>query len=502
MSKIKKFLNENKMGKLIARLLGKEELAVDDNGKPVLSQDEKTKILNLYGDAFLKKFEEMSFASADAESTHDLFDAAVAHAQEVVRQEKDAVIAQLRQTITQLTDEPENAPAATTVSSTASTRPLFRANMTLGHNKAAVDYLSKGVLAESPTIDVADLKQELGAYLSQGNNLDMINELYQAFTTGLELTWKPAVTEYKAVSAQSVGSVVQQFSKEWSPKGQGKFTLLNIKNYRHKVDFAIDPADVGESWLFHLYDERKTPDQMPITRYIVSNILIPQIAEDLELVMTAKAKYVKDSKETSATMDGIETQLVEALASEDKKGMNFYNGATNLLTGDDEAVLNAIDDFVASVAPLYRSKQMPIYLSADLYLKYKRAYKKKWGAGSGTENPKFGTDRVDFSNFYLKVLDCLTGSPIFFSTPRGNFVGLKHKNPPQFISDIQKHDRQVRFYLEFWYGVGFLVGEAVFAYVPADYTPSVVSTRQGTAGKWITATTAAATNEEDGPEGA
>ena len=352
------------------------------------------------------------------------------------------------------------------------------------------------------TIDVADLKQELGAYSSQGNNIDMINELYQAFTTGQELTWKPAVTEYKAVSAQSVGSVVQQFSKEWSPKGQGKFTLLTIKNYRHKVDFAIDPADVGESWLFHLYDERKTPDQMPITRYIVSNILIPQIAEDLELVMTAKAKYVEGSKETSATMDGIETQLVEALASEDKKGMNFYNGATNLLTGDDEDVLNAIDDFVASVAPLYRSKQMPIYLSADLYLKYKRAYKKKWGAGSGTENPKFGTDRVDFSNFYLKVLDCLTGSPIFFSTPRGNFVGLKHKNPPQFISDIQKHDRQVRFYLEFWYGVGFLVGEAVFAYVPADYTPSVVSTRQGTAGKWITATTAAATNEEDGPEGA
>lgn len=501
MSKIKKFLNENMMGKLIARLLGKEELAVDDNGKPVLSQDEKTKILNLYGDAFLKKFEEMSFASADAESTHNLFDAAVAHAQEVVRQEKDAVIAQLRQTITQLTDEPESAPAATTVG-TVVPNAGFKADMALSHNKIAASFKRTGTLAESMTIDVADLKQELGAYSSQGNNIDMINELYQAFTTGQELTWKPAVTEYKAVSAQSVGSVVQQFSKEWSPKGQGKFTLLTIKNYRHKVDFAIDPADVGESWLFHLYDERKTPDQMPITRYIVSNILIPQIAEDLELVMTAKAKYVEGSKETSATMDGIETQLVEALASEDKKGMSFYKDATNLLEGDDEAVLNAIDDFVASVAPLYRSKQMPIYLSADLYLKYRRAYKKKWGAGSGTENPKFGTDRVDFSNFYLKVLDCLTGSPIFFSTPRGNFVGLKHKNPPQFISDIQKHDRQVRFYLEFWYGVGFLVGEAVFAYVPADYTPSVVSTRQGTAGKWITATTAAATNEEDGPEGA
>lgn len=498
MSKIKKFLNENKMGKLIARLLGKEELAVDDNGKPVLSQDEKTKILNLYGDGFLKKFEEMSFASADADSTHELFDAAIAHAQEVVRNETDAIIAELRTTITQLTDEPENAPAATAVTTTATHRPEFRANMTLGHNKAAAAYLANGVLAESTTIDVADLKQELGAYSSQGNNLDMLNELYQSFTTSKELEWKRAVTEYKAVSAKSLSNVVQQFKKEWNAKGGGKFTLLTVKNYRHKVDFPIDPVDVGESWLFHLYDESKTPDQMPITRYIVSHILMPQIGEDLELVMTGKAKYVEGSDETSATMNGIETQLAEALAS-GGTGIQFFKNATNLLEGDDDAVLDAIDDFVASVAPLYRNKQMPVYLSADLYLKYKRAYKNKWGAGSGTENTQFGSDRVDFSNFYLKVLDCLTGSPIFFSTPRGNFVGLKHKNPPQFITDIQRHDREVRFYLEFWYGVGFLIGEAVFAYVPAGYDPSTVtvSARQGAAGKWITSA-AATTNEVEG----
>lgn len=498
MSKIKKFLNENKMGKLIARLLGKKELAVDDNGKPVLSQDEKTKILNLYGDGFLKKFEEMSFASADADSTHELFDAAIAHAQEVVRNETDAIIAELRTTITQLTDEPENAPAATAVTTTATHRPEFRANMTLGHNKAAAAYLANGVLAESTTIDVADLKQELGAYSSQGNNLDMLNELYQSFTTSKELEWKRAVTEYKAVSAKSLSNVVQQFKKEWNAKGGGEFTLLTVKNYRHKVDFPIDPVDVGESWLFHLYDESKTPDQMPITRYIVSHILMPQIGEDLELVMTGKAKYVEGSDETSATMNGIETQLAEALAS-GGTGIQFFKNATNLLEGDDDAVLDAIDDFVASVAPLYRNKQMPVYLSADLYLKYKRAYKNKWGAGSGTENTQFGSDRVDFSNFYLKVLDCLTGSPIFFSTPRGNFVGLKHKNPPQFITDIQRHDREVRFYLEFWYGVGFLIGEAVFAYVPAGYDPSTVtvSARQGAAGKWITSA-AAATNEVEG----
>lgn len=77
---------------------------------------------------------------------------------------------------------------------------------------------------------------------------------------------------------------------------------------------------------------------------------------------------------------------------------------------------------------------------------------------------------------------------IVFSTPKENFVGLRHKNPEQFITDIQKHDYEVRFYCEFWLGVGFLLGEAVFAIVPDGYDPkaAISSTREGATGKWIT----------------
>lgn len=185
-------------------------------------------------------------------------------------------------------------------------------------------------------------------------------------------------------------------------------------------------------------------------------------------------------------MNGIETQLVEAKKTLDKH-INFFKTEKNLLEATDAEVLAEIDDFVASIAPLYKSKQMPVFMSADVYLKYKRAYKAKWGEKSGTEKVNFGEDRVDFSNCYLQTLDCLHGSPIVFSTPPQNFVGLRHKNPPQFITDLQKHDREVRIYIEFWYGVGFLLGEAVFAIVPDGYDPSTVltSTREGTPGKWI-----------------
>ncbi len=120
-----------------------------------------------------------------------------------------------------------------------------------------------------------------------------------------------AVTEYKAVQSLSVGRIVQQFKAEWVPKGGTKFKPLIIKNYHHKVNFAIIPAEVGESWLFHLYDEGLSPDQMSITRYIVDNIMLPKITEDIETVMISKAKYVEDSQKTEDTMDGFETILVE-----------------------------------------------------------------------------------------------------------------------------------------------------------------------------------------------
>ena len=183
--------------------------------------------------------------------------------------------------------------------------------MALSHNKAAAEFLQTGVMAETPTIEVDDIKQELGPYLSQGNNIDVLQQLYQGFSTSKFLNWKRAVTEYKATISEAVDHVVQQFSKDWTPKSGAKFKPLTIKNYHHKVDFAIVPSEVGESWLFSLYDEGKTPDQMPITRYIIDKVLLPKITDDIEMVMIGKAKFVDGSKKTEEVMDGIETQLVE-----------------------------------------------------------------------------------------------------------------------------------------------------------------------------------------------
>lgn len=482
---IKKILSNSKMGKVVVGFLGKEP-TTDAQGRVQLSEEDERKLTEQFGAAFVKLLKEKSFAMED-EKASDLFEAAVQHATERVKEQFTGKIEQLQKTIETLAAKPEDLPGAEKATGIVKglQRNGFKADMSLAHNKAAAAFLESGNMTETPTIEVDDLRRELGPYLSQGNNLDILQELYQGFTTSKYLTWIRATSEYKAIEGISADHVVQQFSKKWTPKGGVKFTPIEIKNRRHKVNFPIIPADVGESWLFHLYDEEKTPDQMPITRYIVDNIMLPKIVEDIENVMIAKAKYVDGSQKTEETMDGFETILVEAKKSHDK-GFQFFNTNKNLLKATDAEVLETIDDFVASLAPLYRSKQMPVFLSHDLYLKYKRAYKNKWGTGSGTEKANFGEDRVDFSNCYLQVLDCLYGSPVVFSTPKENFVALRHKNPAPFISDIQKQDYEVRFFCEFWLGVGFLIKEATFAIVPDDYDPkaAISSTRKGTPGKW------------------
>lgn len=497
---IKKILSNTQMGKVIANYLGKAP-TVDSQGKVVLSAEEEQKLTQQFGSKFVEILKSETFSSEEENAT-SLFEAARDHIRAEVEEQFEGTIRQLQDSIATLAAAPEPLPAAQGVASAVQAIKrgvsTFKANMALSHNKAAAEFLQTGVMAETPTIEVDDIKQELGPYLSQGNNIDVLQQLYQGFSTSKFLNWKRAVTEYKATISEAVDHVVQQFSKDWTPKSGAKFKPLTIKNYHHKVDFAIVPSEVGESWLFSLYDEGKTPDQMPITRYIIDKVLLPKITDDIEMVMIGKAKFVDGSKKTEEVMDGIETQLVEERKTR-KKGMWIFDTDKDLRKVSNNEVLAIIDEFVASMAPLYKTQKMPVFLSDDVYRKYKSAYKEKWGAGSGTEKTHFGEDRVDFSNCYLQVLDCLHGSPIVFSTPPVNLIGLRHKNPPQFISDIQKHDREVRVYIEFWLGVGFLLGEAVFAIVPNDYDPkaNISSGREGAPGKWLPKPTASETAPED-----
>ncbi|NQD71989.1 hypothetical protein HP439_14780 [Sphingobacterium shayense] len=454
-----------------------------------LSDEQKTTLSAAYGEAFTEKFGAALSSPNPETSANDLRDALRAvfapEAEEAtteVATQLQAAVAENhrnRELIAALMASPEEAPQADTneFEGKAGVPKVMSVMRKAAHYAAAFAFIGTGSMlsAQGKTIDVDAVRTEFGTYLSQnGNNLEIVRQMFTGFTSSKYFKSIPATTEHRAVQAQ-INSVVQQFTAKWTPKGNTKFTPLTIKNRRHKINVPIIPAEVLDSYLFHLYDERLSPDQMPITKYIWEELIYPQILDDIELRMIFKGKYVESTTDEATDpedgMDGIETILVDQKALGAASKINFSTQTINWVTATDQEVLTFFETFVDNLIPLYRNKKMNIYVSPEVYRRYQRAYKKIWGTNSGQAGD-FGTTKIDYSVNTLVALDGMTGSPIVFSTPEQNMVKLRHKNEvPNVINDVQKHNYEVRLFGEFWLGVGFQIAEAVFAYVPDAYDP-------------------------------
>lgn len=468
------------------------------DGKAQLSDDQLAQLSKQFGKEFAEEFSkylatEGSSEEKEAQAQLDkLIDAlnnhntAVLQASKEEREKTAQEIAKLKTAIEKLSDNPEPDPEPeldNDIPRAEGLPTVLKVDLSRPHYNATAHFLRNGYMvgAEAATIEVADLASEFGTYLSQGrHNLEEVNAIFQGFTSAQHFTNAMATTEWRGIQAL-ITSVSQQFTNKWTPSGKSKFRPLTIRNRRHKINLPIIPSEVLESYMMHLYDESLAPDQMPITRYIWQQLLFPQLMQDIELRMFFKGKYIDvtndqvnagdPGKPPEDSMDGIETILVDS--KDGSKNIRYFDGeGFDFTTASDDEILEFVADFVAWMAPLFRTMTMPIFCSFEFYRRYRTAYKNKWGAGSGTQDTEFGSGRIDFSRNTLVPLDGMYNSPILWVTPSANRKKLRHKNDvPMVINDVQKPDYEVRLFGEYWLGTGFAYGEAVFAYVPDDYDP-------------------------------
>ncbi len=494
----------NQLLTVIKIFLGKEKFAEKD-GKAHLTDDELAKVKSMFGEETAKIVTDAlaNGNNSDAEGNSEMAKLIAALADQSQKQTADFqkkinALAddkdKLKALIDELAGKEEEDPepemgknlardtAKPTIMKVSGKNPVYA---------AAYEFLETGRSSVSAanengdTIDVSELKAEFGTYLNTQRNLDILRRILTGFTTAKYMTTKMALTEWRATQA-IITSVVQQFSPKWTPNGKVKFRPLVIKNRRQKINFPIVPADVLDSYLLYLYDEGLHPDQMPITTYIMNVMVFPQALQDIELRMVAKGRYeeldwsgVSDGDAGTPPedgCDGFETILVDSKplrGTANDTFINYFRPAVtfNWVTATDQEVLDFINAFVDWINPQYQTMMAPVFCSLDVYKRYKRAYKKIWGTGSGQDGD-FGKDKIDYSNNVLIPLDSMYRSPIIFSTPKENFIKLRHKNEvPNVINDVQRFNYLVKLFGEFWFGVGFALGEAVFAYVPDGYDP-------------------------------
>lgn len=484
-SKLGAKLANNKMVQLVARLVKKEDFSVSEDGTLELSEDEESQIAAAYGDGFLTKLKALNFSEASTQEATDLFDEAVNAKAAELTAEKDRLIESLRADITRLASEPEPQPAARGAEplapGVAAAMRQYAINMAASHNALVASALSSPnpmdlSRLEGGSIDVSDLNREFGEVLPPRTRLDLFNKnVYLGIPDAGLFTREQSNTDYKA-AASLITEVSQQFTPKWTPKGSVKFTPIVIPYRRHKINLTFVPAEVIKSWLVFLYEQGKTQAEMPVSRYIIEQLVLPKVQDDVTRVMLGKGRYVEvspaDQTEGGAgsaakdSMDGIETILVDDAAADVKK-FNHYRNAVNPFSLTGQALLDYVDGFVRAVSKFFVDK--PLVYCSEEFLEY---YQAQDFAVNGKYTGQTIGNRIRFTGFSLQPMKAMYGSPILFCTPKINMVMLvDYAKASNCVNKIEEHHYNVDVMGEYSLSVGFKIGEAVYAAVPGSYDP-------------------------------
>lgn len=481
----------------VMNVLGIQNFAKDNDGKLFLTDEQKKLLSEKYGQQFVEGF------SADLakynESAAEVTPLTVEERLELDASRKE--VGQLRDQIKQLKEAEDGFKATisklekeaadsqgTHVEVSAIEQAAVKAgvDLSLKHNRFLLDFMQGKVSAAysgNSTIDTQELQKEFGKYVDS-NRLEILKSLFgQTESTQYMSTIITDKTEVRAMQANIIGTVLQQFVPEWTPSGKAKFTPLTIKNFKCKFNVPIKPSDIMEDILGYMYDEQASQLQsMPVVRYILQQLIFPKLDEERETAL-AVGKYVENEPDGNgkyqastpdASMDGYLTQLVAyyladaaAGANDKKSNIRWLLSGVTLTTANIMDKIDAAVDEIAEKYPLYAKKKMFVHCDPNLILKYQRAYRAKYPWLKNED----GDDRVkiDFSKFTFAPLEGMRGTGCFFITPKENFKHLMSHNPQNVTLRFVENHYSVDILGEWWEGTGFWLAEAIFAYIDPEY---------------------------------
>ncbi len=482
-----------KVMSVVLGILGISAFAKDEKGKSILLSTQEEELKKKYGDVFLESFKkDLAEFEKDGKSAEDAVTDEVRAELEAERNKNAQELADARKRLKEL-DAKVDAQAKEIATKDAQIAKMakepapdagekvtggknemgnkFKPDMSLAHNQYLDAAFKGAAYSGNSTIETTELQKEFGKYVSS-ERLEILKGLMGATESTKYMS--TIVTDKTEVRAQqaAIDSVLQQFVPKWTPKGKSKFTPLTIKNYKCKINVPITPSDIMEDILGYLYDEDLKPEDMPVVKYILYQLIFPKLNEEREIALaigefkeTSAAKDGDAATDANDVMDGYITQLKKL-----KKANN--KDVTWLLDGEklaDATLVTQIEKAVDEVKPLYKNKAMFIHADPDLVTRYGKAYRKLYPWLKNEDGEKI---KVDFSKFTFVPLEGMRSTGVFFITPKENFKHLRSKDPQNAKVWMQGENYDVKIFAEWWEATGFWLAEAIFAYLPPEESVS------------------------------
>ena len=350
--------------------LGISAFAKDKDGKSSMSKEQETKLEEKYGKKFVEEFKkDLSEFEKEGKTAESAVTEGLLVEMEADKEKNAKELEKARERISKLEEEKAKAEAkiaklekeetadAGKVVTGANAENMgkgFKADMSLAHNKYvdAIYYGKPGAsYSGNTTIETTELQNEFGKYVNS-ERLEILRSLMgKTESTQYMSTIATDKVEVRAQQA-AIDSVLQQFTPHWTPKGKSKFTPLTIKNFKCKINVAIVPSDVMEDIIGYLYDENLKPEDMPVVKYILNQLVFPKLDEEREVAL-ATGKFVESTAEkdgdnatdANEVMDGYVTQL-KALKEAGNKAITWLLNGVKL---SDEQLVDQIDKAVEEV---------------------------------------------------------------------------------------------------------------------------------------------------------
>ena len=482
-----------KIMSLVLSYLGISAFAKDKDGKSVLLSAQEEELKQKYGEKFVESFKKdlAEFEKNGAAAEDAVTDEVVVQLE--AERESNAKLVErikalqetekeMKATIAKLSKEPGNADGVVVTGDNNGEQMAhkFRPDMSLAHNQWLDAAFKGAAYSGNTTIDTTELQKEFGKSVNN-EHLQIMKDLMG--TTESIRYMSTIMTDKTEVRAQqaAIDSVLQQFVPFWTPKSKSTFTPLTIKNFKCKINVQIKPSDIMEDILGYLYDENLDPQDMPIVRYILYQLIFPKLAEEREQALAVGVYKENQASQDGGTasaaldcMDGYVTQLKALKTAENEKVTWLLDGET--LSTDGEALLAQIDKAVDQVKPLYRNKTMFVHADPDLVIKYSRAYREKYPWLKNQDGEKV---KIDFTNFTFAPLEGMRGTGVFFITPKENFKHLMSKDPQRTSIRMETNHYNVDIMAEWWEACGFWLAEAIFAYIPPEEESESTQSSQG-----------------------
>ena len=481
-----------KVMSVVLSFLGISAFAKDKDGKSILLSTQEEQLKNKYGDKFLEEFKkDLAEFEKDGNAAETAITEGVKAQLESERDQNAKDLKEARDKITALNEtiiqqkaeiakleKEETKDAGVQVTGGSEMGKKFKPDMTLAHNMYLAASFKGAAYSGETTIDTQELRKEFGKYVSS-ERIEIIQGLMgKTESTQYMSTIMTDKTEIRAQQS-AIDSVLQQFTPNWTPKGKTKFTPLTIKNYKCKINVAIVPSDIMEDILGYLYDEDLKPEDMPVVKYIIQQLIFPKLDEEREIALaigefkeTTAVKDGDDATDANEVMDGYITQLKKF-----KKEAKFP--ITWLLDGitlEDGKLVEQIEKAVDQVKPLYKNKTMFIHADPDLIVRYGKAYRKLYPWLKNEDGEKI---KVDFSKFTFAPLEGMRGTGAFFITPKENFKHLASKDPQRTKFWMDTENYKAKIFAEWWEATGFWIAEAIFAYLPPEVSQASESQGEG-----------------------